>query len=123
MDVDVVTESIAGWPSLADDDRRVEHAVTEPHQQVGPTESKPQGVSEYQSKNDKAESDLKELLAVIFRDPKDEIWQHEEDIIATVRAMGGCARRHRRERKNQIKVVASEICSLPRTTAASKFLL
>ena len=113
MDVDVVTESIAGSPPLAEDDRRVGPAVTERHQQVGSTESKlcghdgsfpiAQGVSADQSKDDEAESDLKELLAVMTGDIRDEIKRHDEETVKTVRAMGGCAQRYRRERKKQIK--------------------
>ena len=57
------------------------------------------------------------------RDLKDEIKQHEEDILATVKAMGGCAQRYRRERKKQFKAVVSEIYSPPRITAMSKLLL
>ena len=60
--------------------------------------------------------------AVMTRDLKDEIKQHDEEMIATVRAKRGCARRYRQDRKKQIKAVVSEVYSHPGITAVSKLL-
>ena len=59
---------------------------------------------------------------MMARDLRDEIKRHDEEIIATVKAMGGCAQRYRQERKKQIKGAVSEIYFPRRITAASKLL-
>ena len=53
------------------------------------------------------------------RDLRDELKQHEEDMIATVRDSGGSTQQYCQERKKAIEAVVSEIEFLPRITAAS----
>ena len=59
---------------LADDNRRSGLAVTDQHQQGGPEKSKPREVSQDPTKeeHDAAQSDLKELPAVMTRDHRDD---------------------------------------------------
>ena len=47
---------------------------------------------------DEAETDLKELMATMMRDVRDQVVEYEQQIIATVRALGGSTARYRRER-------------------------
>ena len=70
--------------------------------------------------SDAIENDLKDLLAVLTRDVRDEVKKDEADIIATIRAMGGCAQSYRRERRRAVKAMVSEVYSPPRVTAACK---
>ena len=56
------------------------------------------------------------------RDVRDQIVEHEQQIIATVRAMGGSTSRHQRERRSQVRAIVSEIYSPQRVTAAAKLL-
>ena len=60
---------------------------------------------------DDAEDDLRELLAVVTRDVRQEIQRHDEDIIGTIRALGGCEKSYRRERRKAIRAVVAEIYS------------
>ena len=60
---------------------------------------------------DEDETALKELLATMMRDVRDQIVEHEQQIIATVRALGGSTSRYRRERRNQVRAIVSEICA------------
>ena len=48
--------------------------------------------------DDAAEVELKELLAVVAGDIRNEIKEHDAEIIAMVRALGGSAPQYRRER-------------------------
>ena len=69
-----------------------------------------------------AEADLRELMAVMTRDAKDEIKKHDDDIIAVVRALGGSVGKYRRERQKGIRAIVAEVYSPPRVTAAAKLL-
>ena len=51
--------------------------------------------------DDAAEVELKELLAVVTRDIRKEIKEHDDEIIAVVRAFGGSAPQYRRERERE----------------------
>ena len=52
-----------------------------------------------------AEADLRERMAVMTRDAKDEIKKHDDDIIAVVRALGGSVGKYRRERQKGIRAI------------------
>ena len=56
------------------------------------------------------------------RDVRDVVKKDEADIIATIRATGGCAQSYRRERRRAIKAMVSDVYSPPRVTAACKLL-
>ena len=86
MDVDVVMESIADSPLLADEDRRSWLALHDHHKQGGPEESKLPAVSKSRIKedDDAVEDDLKDLLAVITTDLREEVKRNEDTIIATI---------------------------------------
>ena len=71
---------------------------------------------------DSPEIELAELLNVVTRDVREEIKEHERDIIGVVRALGGSASKYRRERRAALRAVVAEIYSLPRVTAAAKLL-
>ena len=66
------------------------------------------------------ESDLKEVLATMTRDVRDQIVEHEQQIIATVRALGGSTSRYRFERRSQVRAIVSEIDSPRHVTAVAK---
>ena len=72
--------------------------------------------------SDAIENHLDDLLAVMTRDIKDEVKQEEADIIATIRAMGGCTESYGKERQRAVKAVVSEVYSPPRVTAACQLL-
>ena len=56
-----------------------------------------------------AEADLRELMAVMTRDAKDEIKKHDDDIFAVVRALGGSVGKYRRERQKGIRAIVAEV--------------
>ena len=68
------------------------------------------------------ESDLKDLLAVVARDIEEEVKRDEADIIATIRAMGGCTQSYRKERRRVVKAMVLEVYSPPMVTAVCKLL-
>ena len=72
--------------------------------------------------DEKPATDLKELLAVLHREEKDEICEANAEILVIVKSLGGSQGRYRRERRKAIKAVVSEIYSPPRVTAATKLL-
>ena len=55
------------------------------------------------------ESNLEELVASMTRDVRDQIVEHRQQIIATVRALGGSAFRYCRESRSQVRAIVSEI--------------
>ena len=64
-----------------------------------------------------AEADLRELMAVMTRDAKDEIKRHDDEIVAVVRALGGSIGKYRRERQKGIRAIVAEVYFPPRVTA------
>ena len=68
------------------------------------------------------ESDLKELMALMTREFKEEMRTTNRDIMSVVRALGGDSSRYRRERAKAVRAVVAEIYSPPRVTAAAKLL-
>jgi hypothetical protein len=72
--------------------------------------------------NDAAEIELKELLEVVTRDVRKEIKEHDAEMMAVVRSLGGSAPQYRRERQKALKAAISEIYSPPRVAAAAKLL-
>ena len=70
-----------------------------------------------------AEADLRELMAVMTRDVKEDIKNHDSEIIAVVRAMGGSVGKYRRERQKGIRAIVAEVYSPPRVIAATTLLL
>ena len=71
---------------------------------------------------ERPETDLQELMAVMQRDERIEIAEHDREIIGIVKSLGGDGGKYRRERKRAIRQVVSEIYSPPRVTAAAKLL-
>ena len=61
-------------------------------------------------------------MAMMARDIREEIKNHDIEIIAVVRAMGGSIGKYRRERQKGIRAIVAEVCSLPGVTAATKHL-
>ena len=68
------------------------------------------------------DEELRELMAVLTRDARKEIVEHDNEIMAVVRALGGDSQRYRRERSKAVKAIVAEIYSPPRVTAAAKLL-
>ena len=56
------------------------------------------------------------------REIKEEIREHEREIVATVRLLGGCEHQYRRERRKALRTIVAEVYSPPRVTAATKLL-
>ena len=69
-----------------------------------------------------AAADLLELMAVMTRDVREEIKNHDSELIVAVRAMGGSFGKYRRERQKVIRAIVAEVISPPRVTAAAKLL-
>ena len=76
--------------------------------------------SQIEEADDAVGSDFKDLFAVMTRNLREEAKRNEEDIIATIRAMGGCIQSYRKERRRAVKAMVSEVYSPPRFTAACK---
>ena len=72
--------------------------------------------------HDTDDCDFKEILAIVTRDIEEEMRSHDREIVAVVRSLGGSEQRCRKERRKASKAVVSEIYSLPRASAACKFL-
>ena len=70
---------------------------------------------------DEDEYDFKEFLAAMTRDVRDQIVEHEQQIIATVGAVGGSTSRYRRERRSQACAIVSGIYAPRRVTVAANF--
>ena len=68
------------------------------------------------------DADLKELMSVLTRDARKEGSGLNAEILNVVQAHGGSSGRYKRERRNGIKAVISEIYFPSRVTAATKFL-
>ena len=69
-----------------------------------------------------AEDDLRDLMAVMTRDVREEVRQHNDEIIAVVRALGGSPKAYRRERSRAIRSMVAEVYSPARVTTATKLL-
>ena len=69
---------------------------------------------------DKPDTDLNKLTALLQRDEKLEIQDANREILAVIRSLGGDRGRYRREGKRAIRHVVSEIYSPPRVPAAIK---
>ena len=72
--------------------------------------------------DEQPETDLKDSMSVLQRGERSEIAQHDREIVAVIKSLGGDGNRYRRERKRAIRHVVSEIYSPPRVTAATKLL-
>ena len=92
------------------------------HYELAQPEPRMDGGMDIDMIDEKPETDLKELLAVMHRDEKDEIFEANAEILAIVKSLGGNQAGYRRERRKAIKAVVSEIDSPPRVTAATKLL-
>ena len=68
------------------------------------------------------DQDLKELMAVLTRDLREELREHEAEIMSTILALGGDGKNYRRDRKTAARAIVAEIYSPPRVTAAMKLL-
>ena len=71
---------------------------------------------------DSPETDLKELLAVLQRDEKNEIIEANDENLSVIKTLGGSQSKYRRERKRAVKAIVSEGYLPPRVTAATKLL-
>ena len=69
-----------------------------------------------------AEADLRELMAVMTRDIREDMKNQDSEIIAVVRGMGGSVGKYRRERQKGIRAIFAEVYYPPRVTAAAKLL-
>ena len=92
------------------------------HYELAQPEPRMDGGMDIDMIDEKPETDLKELLAVMHRDEKDAICEANAEILAIVKSLGGNQAGYRRERRKAIKAVVSEIDSPPRVTAATKLL-
>lgn len=78
--------------------------------------------SRMQEDEDASEAEFKELLSVMTREVKEEIREHEREIVATIRLLGGCEHQYRRKRRKALRSIVVEVYSPPRVTAATKLL-
>ena len=62
-------------------------------------------------------------MAVMTKDIREEIENHDSEIIDVVKTMGGSVGKYRRERQKGIRAIVAEVYSPPRVTAATKLLL
>ena len=68
---------------------------------------------------EKPDTDLKELMAVLRREDKLELEEANREILAFVRSLGGDSKKYSRERHRAAKAVVSEMYSPPCVTAVS----
>lgn len=68
------------------------------------------------------ESELRDLMSNLTRDIANDVKLLDNDILSVVRSMAGDLGKYRRERKQALKAIVSEVYPAPRTTAAVKLL-
>ena len=81
-----------------------------------------QGGMDFDLIEDKPDTDLIDLMALLQRDEKREVQEANQEILAVIRSLRGSQGKYRRERKRALRHVVSEIYSPPRVTAATKLL-
>ena len=71
---------------------------------------------------DKPDTDLQEILAMMRANDRDEIKDANDEILAVIRSLGGDRGKYKRERSKAMRAMVSEFYSPPRVTAATKLL-